>query len=114
MQDRFKRRVRSYLGLGLSNGLTAPRASRGRSAPRSAASRHRHRRGGRRLKLTNLKSQIGGKTMRTAKDAAAIQETCSELLGFGPVSSHDHPARVKRSVSAKVGDKQPPPPGKAS
>jgi hypothetical protein len=48
--------------------------------------------------------------MRTAKESARVQEACSQLLGFGSVSRPDRPARVKRSVSAKVGLKPPPPP----
>jgi hypothetical protein len=48
--------------------------------------------------------------MRTSKESARIHEACTELLGFGSVSRPNRPARVKRSVSAKVGDKSPPPP----
>lgn len=48
--------------------------------------------------------------MPTSKESAPVQEKCSELLGFGSVSRPNRPARVKRSVSAKVGDKSPPPP----
>jgi hypothetical protein len=45
--------------------------------------------------------------MRTIKQSAPVQEV--KLLGFGSVRT-DRPARVKRSVKAKVGDKSPPPP----
>jgi hypothetical protein len=48
--------------------------------------------------------------MRTSKESAPIYQACSELLGFGPVSRPERQGRVKRSVSAKVGDKSPPPP----
>jgi hypothetical protein len=48
--------------------------------------------------------------MRTSKESAPIQQACSELLGFGPISRPERQGRVKRSVKAKVGDKSPPPP----
>jgi hypothetical protein len=48
--------------------------------------------------------------MPTSKESAPVQEKCSELLGFGSVSPPERPVRVKRSVSAKVGSKPPPPP----
>ena len=47
--------------------------------------------------------------MPTSKKSAPVQEKCPELLGFGSVVQPDHPVRVKRSVSAKVGGKSPPP-----
>jgi hypothetical protein len=44
------------------------------------------------------------------KESTPVQETPTELLGFGSVSRPDRQARVRRSVTAKVGSKSPPPP----
>jgi hypothetical protein len=43
--------------------------------------------------------------MRTAKEATLVQEEGLKLLAFGYVRSADRPARAKRTVSAKVGEK---------
>jgi hypothetical protein len=60
--------------------------------------------------IAQKKAKSGDLTMRTANESAPVHESCSELLGFGSVSRPDRPARVKRSVKAKVGEKDPPPP----
>jgi hypothetical protein len=59
--------------------------------------------------LCDSESQVGGMIMAT-DESTPVQETPSELLGFGTVSRPDRQVRIKRSVSAKVGDKSPPPP----
>jgi hypothetical protein len=43
--------------------------------------------------------------MRAAKEATPVHEEGLKLLAFAYVRSADRPARVKRSVSAKVGTK---------
>jgi hypothetical protein len=48
--------------------------------------------------------------MRTSQEKASLQDASLELLGFGSVSRPNRQAGVKRSVKAKVGEKDPPPP----
>jgi hypothetical protein len=45
-----------------------------------------------------------------AKQATPVHEEGLRLLAFGYVRSADRPARAKRLVRAKVGEKPPPPP----
>jgi hypothetical protein len=43
--------------------------------------------------------------MRTPKEATLVRDEGLKLLAFAYVRSADRPARAKRSVSAKVGEK---------
>jgi hypothetical protein len=60
----------------------------------------------------SVNAKVGPKPL-PPEEPNAIQETCSELIGFRPVRS-DRTARIKRSVRAKAGEKSPPPPQQAS
>ena len=55
------------------------------------------------------RGKSGECTVRTSKVSAPVHEAYTELLGFRRVSEVDRPARVKRSVNAKVGPKPFPP-----
>jgi hypothetical protein len=48
--------------------------------------------------------------MPKAKEATPVHEEGLKLLAFKYIRCAGQPARVKRSVKAKVGDKSPPPP----
>jgi hypothetical protein len=47
--------------------------------------------------------------MRAEKASAPVQKPGTELLGFKRDGQADRPARIRRSVRAKVGPKPSPP-----